>query len=94
MCKGLLALLVVWCACIRLMLEVQSLFALMPAVVLSVFACAWACQDGPSARGLDIIGNKVYINGEFRGKLPRGGELVIRDNDVYMNGKLFAAERR
>jgi hypothetical protein len=94
MCKGILALLLVWCACIRLMLELQSLFALMPAVVLSVFACAWACQDGPSARGSAIIGKKIYINGEYRCTLPPGGWIEIRGNDVYMNGKLFAAERR
>jgi hypothetical protein len=93
--KVLLALCVVWCVCFRLVLELNSLFALLPALVLSVclLACPCGCGHKPCGKGVAITNNKVYINGEFRGAFPAGSRLQIRSNDVYVNGVLFAKER-
>jgi hypothetical protein len=93
--KVLLALCVVWCACLRLVLELNSLFALLPALVLSVCLLACSCRFGypPCNKGVLVFDNNIYINGEFRGWFPPGGRLEIRSNEVYFNGVLFANER-
>jgi hypothetical protein len=91
--KVLLALCVVWCACLRLVLELNSLFALLPALVLSVCLLAFSC--GPSDKGLPVAGREIFINGEYRGYIPfpPGSRMEIRSNAVYLNGKLFAKGR-
>jgi hypothetical protein len=91
--KALLALCVVWCACLRLVAELNSLLALLPALVLSVCLIAYApgCGHMPCSKGREVV--NLYINGEFRGEFPSDGRLVIRSNYIYVNGELFAEER-